>query len=88
MSSSNCKANFAQQVVSLNDRQNNLKNACHQHDDETLHFELDNAHHKVVELVGALEGLIRSISISEPTLEDVFLRRTGRGFWDDREGDR
>ena len=56
--------------------------------DETIGCEFDDAHHKVVELVGAMDGLIRSISISEPTLEDVFLQRTGHGFWDRGEGDR
>ena len=53
---------------------------------ETVRFEIDDAHRKVVELVSVLAGSIHSISIAEPTLEDVFLRRTGRGFWDSGEG--
>lgn len=51
-----------------------------------VRFELERAHERVVELVGALSDLIHSITVAQPSLEDVFLRRTGRGFWDD-EGD-
>ena len=48
-----------------------------------VRFELERAHERVVELVGALSDLIHSITVAQPSLEDVFLRRTGRGFWDD-----
>ena len=43
-----------------------------------VHFELDDAHQRVVEVVAALGDSIRSITVARPTLEDVFLRRTGR----------
>ena len=49
---------------------------------ESVQFELENAHQRVVELVESLSGSIRSITIARPTLEDVFLRRTGHAFWE------
>ncbi len=50
---------------------------------DSVRFELERAHERVVEIVGGLGSLVRSITVSLPSLEDVFLRRTGRGFWDD-----
>lgn len=47
-----------------------------------VRFELEGAHQRVVELVGALSDLALSITVARPSLEDVFLRRTGRGFWE------
>lgn len=49
---------------------------------DTVQFELENAHQRVVELVESLSGSIRSITVAQPTLEDVFLRRTGHAFWE------
>lgn len=54
---------------------------------ETVQFELEAAHEKVVELVGALGERVRSITVARPSLEDVFLRRTGRSFWQDEVGE-
>ena len=36
-------------------------------------------------IVEALAERITSISVSQPTLEDVFLARTGHGFWESAE---
>ena len=52
---------------------------------ESVRFELEAAHERVVELVAALSSLVSSITVAQPSLEDVFLRRTGRGFWEDIE---
>ncbi len=52
---------------------------------QEVRFELERAHERVVELVGELGTRVRSITVSRPSLEDVFLRRTGRGFWDETE---
>lgn len=52
-----------------------------------VQFELEGAHERVVDLVEAVSDAIRSITIAQPTLEDVFLRRTGHAFWEsEREG--
>ena len=36
-------------------------------------------------VVEAFPGEIQSISVSKPTLEDVFIRRTGHRFWTEDE---
>ena len=36
----------------------------------------------VPRLAEAFPGVIRSITVGEPTLEDVFVQRTGHRFWD------
>jgi ABC-2 type transport system ATP-binding protein len=43
-------------------------------------FEREGAHQAVVDVVEALSGRIRAISVAQPTLEDVFLQRTGHGL--------
>lgn len=45
-------------------------------------YEQQDAHRQVVPVVEALTGKIRSISVAQPTLEDVFLETTGHGFWE------
>jgi ABC-2 type transport system ATP-binding protein len=45
-----------------------------------VRFERHGAHREVVEVVAALPSLVQSITVSQPTLEDVFLHRTGRRF--------
>ena len=53
-----------------------------------VQFELEGAHERVVELVEAISGSIHSITVAQPTLEDVFLRRTGHAFWESgRQGE-
>lgn len=49
---------------------------------ELVWFERQDAHQQVVSIVEALSGRIRSISVAQPTLEDVFLESTGHGFWE------
>ncbi len=39
----------------------------------------------VPRLAEAFPGLIRSITVGQPTLEDVFVQRTGHRFWDDAD---
>jgi ABC-2 type transport system ATP-binding protein len=39
----------------------------------------------VPDLVEAFPGEIQSISVSKPTLEDVFIDRTGHRFWTEPE---
>jgi ABC-2 type transport system ATP-binding protein len=52
--------------------------------DGQLRLEKDQGHRFVTNLVEAFPGEIESISISKPSLEDVFIRRTGHRFWSQR----
>jgi ABC-2 type transport system ATP-binding protein len=51
--------------------------------DETLRIERPRAHEFIPQLVEAAPGLIESVSVGKPTLEDVFIHVTGRRFRDD-----
>lgn len=51
--------------------------------DGTVRFEKEDGHRWVTELVEAFPGRIRSLTVSKPSLEDVFIGRTGRKFWHD-----
>ena len=46
-----------------------------------VRFERENGHRFVTDVVEAFPGEIQSVSISKPTLEDVFIHRTGHRFW-------
>jgi len=48
-------------------------------------LERENGHRFITDVVEAFPGEINAISVSKPTLEDVFIRRTGHRFWTDRE---
>ena len=47
----------------------------------TVRFEQSAGYHSLPALVELAEPAMQSISIARPTLEDVFLRRTGHRFW-------
>jgi ABC-2 type transport system ATP-binding protein len=49
-----------------------------------VRIEKDHAHRFVTDLVEAFPGEIDAVSISKPSLEDVFIRRTGHRFWSER----
>ena len=49
--------------------------------DSKVRLEREGGHRFVPEVVEAFPGEIDSISISKPTLEDVFIHRTGHRFW-------
>lgn len=53
--------------------------------DTTLRIELPDAHQRVPQLVEGLHGMIDSVSIGKPTLEDVFIHLTGHRFVDEEE---
>lgn len=53
--------------------------------DGTLRVETPNGHELVAKLGGAFPGAIDSMTISKPTLEDVFIKKTGHKFWVDPE---
>jgi ABC-2 type transport system ATP-binding protein len=49
----------------------------------TLRLERPRAHEFVPQLIEAAPGLVESVSVGKPTLEDVFIRLTGQRFADD-----
>lgn len=53
--------------------------------EERVRIELPDGHHWIARLVEALPGQVRSITLSQPTLEDVFIARTGHRFWDHQD---
>ena len=54
-------------------------------DAQVLHgqvrIERENGHRFITDVVEAFPGEIEAISVSKPTLEDVFIHRTGHKFW-------
>jgi ABC-2 type transport system ATP-binding protein len=53
--------------------------------DGKVRMERKDGHQFVPDLVEAFPGEIQSISVSKPTLEDVFIDRTGHRFWTEPE---
>ncbi|HKW19148.1 MAG TPA: ABC transporter ATP-binding protein [Terriglobales bacterium] len=49
-----------------------------------IRIEKDQGHRFVTDLVETFPGDIDAVSISKPSLEDVFIKRTGHKFWTDR----
>jgi ABC-2 type transport system ATP-binding protein len=49
--------------------------------DRKIRIEREQGHRFITELAEAFPGEIQAISVSKPTLEDVFIRRTGHKFW-------
>jgi ABC-2 type transport system ATP-binding protein len=50
--------------------------------DSTVHVERPGGRELLAEMLPALGGRIQSVMLREPTLEDVFLSRTGHQFHD------
>ena len=46
-----------------------------------VRIEKENGHHFIADVVEAFPGEIEAVSVSKPSLEDVFIRRTGHKFW-------
>ena len=53
--------------------------------DGKVRLEREGGHRFVTEVVEAFPGEIDALSISKPTLEDVFIHRTGHRFWTENE---
>ena len=49
--------------------------------DNTVRIESPNGHELIADLVESFPGRIDAITLSKPTLEDVFIDQTGRAFW-------
>ena len=51
--------------------------------DGQVRLERENGHRFITDVVETFPGEIEAISVSKPTLEDVFIHRTGHKFWTD-----
>ncbi len=56
--------------------------------DDGVRIERQSGHRFVPELIEACPGTIRSVTVGKPTLEDVFLHKTGHGLWNGTARDR
>jgi ABC-2 type transport system ATP-binding protein len=52
--------------------------------DGSLRLERRNGHSLIPQLVEAFPGMVRSVSLAKPSLEDVFIHHTGHRFWEER----
>src|SRR6266496_3188692 len=53
--------------------------------EQQVRIEKEHGHRFVTDLVEACPGEIDAVSIAKPSLEDVFIRRTGHRFWSEEE---
>jgi ABC-2 type transport system ATP-binding protein len=51
--------------------------------DRVVRIEREQGHRFAAEAVEAFPGLIHAVSVSRPSLEDVFIDRTGHRFWNE-----
>ncbi|MEO6829229.1 MAG: ABC transporter ATP-binding protein [Acidobacteriaceae bacterium] len=52
-----------------------------------VRVEREQGHRFLTEVVEAFPGAIESVSVSKPSLEDVFIQRTGHRFWLDNQNE-
>jgi ABC-2 type transport system ATP-binding protein len=50
-----------------------------------IRIEMEQGHRFITAVVEAFPGEIQSVSVSKPTLEDVFIDRTGHRFWSETQ---
>jgi ABC-2 type transport system ATP-binding protein len=53
--------------------------------DGTVRVERTNGHEFIPQLVTKFPGRITAVTYAKPTLEDVFIHKTGRRFWSGTE---
>jgi ABC-2 type transport system ATP-binding protein len=56
--------------------------------DRHVRLEIENGHRFITDVVEAFPGEIQGVSIHKPSLEDVFIRRTGHRFWTEAEAEK
>ena len=55
--------------------------------DHSLRLQVENAHRLVADLVDTFGDRIRRLALSHPSLEDVYIQKTGHRFWVDGVGE-
>lgn len=55
--------------------------------DHTLRIQAENAHRLIGDLVEAFGDRVDRISLSHPSLEDVYIQKTGHRFWSEKDED-
>ncbi|MHC4515481.1 MAG: ABC transporter ATP-binding protein [Planctomycetota bacterium] len=55
--------------------------------DHSLRLQVENAHRLVPDLVDTFGDRIRRLALSHPSLEDVYIQKTGHRFWVDGVGE-
>ncbi|MGH9528517.1 MAG: ATP-binding cassette domain-containing protein [Terriglobales bacterium] len=50
-----------------------------------VRLEKQNGHRFITDVVEAFPGEVEAISVSKPSLEDVFIKRTGHRFWTEKQ---
>ncbi len=53
----------------------------------TVRLEREEGHHFITTAIEAFPGEINGVSVSKPSLEDVFIQRTGHRFWTEKLDD-
>ena len=53
----------------------------------TVRLEREEGHHFLTRAIEAFPGEINGVSVSRPSLEDVFIQRTGHRFWTEKVGE-
>jgi len=53
--------------------------------DNKVRLEREQGHRFVTDVVEAFPGEIESLTVAKPTLEDVFIHRTGHRFWTEEQ---
>ncbi|MBX3437533.1 MAG: ABC transporter ATP-binding protein [Planctomycetaceae bacterium] len=74
-------------TAAIGDLQRRIHDRFHvdvQEIDGALRIERTDGHELVRDLVSAFPQEIKSVSFGKPTLEDVFIQRTGHRFWDEQ----
>ncbi|HUI83680.1 MAG TPA: ATP-binding cassette domain-containing protein [Candidatus Binatia bacterium] len=54
--------------------------------DHRVRLEIESGHRFVTDVVEAFPGEVEGVSVHKPSLEDVFIRRTGHRFWSEESG--
>jgi ABC-2 type transport system ATP-binding protein len=55
--------------------------------DNQVRLEIENGHRFVTDVVEAFPGEVEGVSVHKPSLEDVFIRKTGHRFWTEQENE-
>jgi ABC-2 type transport system ATP-binding protein len=56
--------------------------------DSKIRLEREHGHRFITDVVEAFPGEIQAVSVSKPTLEDVFIHRTGHRFWTEQSAEK